>query len=108
MTYLWYLETKKSNYQKFAIKVNHFFEENIVEKLHEFYESKFLDKFVNLFLSLTNQCYSGFADSLDKMKMENNIKTAYIYYAEFLNYLERNNQMHDLFMIFGNKKNNSK
>ena len=102
------IKTKKSNYQKFAIKVNHFFEENIVEKLHEFYESKFLDKFVNLFLSLTNQCYSGFADSLDKMKMENNIKTAYIYYAEFLNYLERNNQMHDLFMIFGNKKNNKK
>lgn len=100
------INIKKTNYQKFAIKVNHFFEENIVEKLHEFYKSKFLDKFVNLFLSLTSQCYSGFVDSLDKMKMEQNIKTAYIYYAEFLNYLERNNQMHDLFMIFGNKKNN--
>ena len=100
------ISTKKDNYQKFAIKINHFFEENVVEKLHEFYESKNLDKFVNLFRSLTHQCYCGFVDSLDKMKMEQNIKTAYIYYAEFLNYLEVNNQMHDLFMIFGNKKNN--
>lgn len=101
------IKTEKSAYQNFAIKINHFFEENLIEKLHKFYESKYLDKFVNLFRSLTHQCYSGFVESLDKMKMEQNIKTAYIYYAEFLNYLERNNQMHDLFMIFGNKKNNN-
>ena len=87
------------------IKINHYVEENIVETITQFYKSENLFKFINLFRSLSLQCYSGFVDAIDKMKTEHNISTSYIYYNEFLNYLSKQNKVHDLFMIFDVTKN---
>ena len=89
------------NTSSFSIKINHYIEENIIRKIKEFYSSENLYKFINLFRSLTKQCYSSFVDAIEEMKTEHNISTVYIYYEEFLNYLSRQNQIHDLFMIFG-------
>ena len=89
------------NQSYFEIKISHFIEEDMVEKFKEFYKSENLFKFINLFRSLTYQCYSGFVDSIDKMKTKHNIPTSSIYYNEFLNYLLSQNKIHDLFMIFG-------
>ena len=89
------------NQFNFEIKINHFIEENILEKIKQFYLSNNLYKFINLFRSLTHQCYSGFVDAIDKMKTEHNIPTSSIYYNEFLHYLTQQNKIHDLFMIFG-------
>jgi len=97
---------KKNNFFEFEIKINHFVEENVIKNLYNFYKSENIIKFINAFRSLTYQCYSGFVDALDEMKTEYNFKTSSIYYAEFLNYLGRQNKIHDLFMVFGNKKDN--
>ena len=72
----------------------------MIEKLHEFYKSENINKFINLFRSLTNQCFSRFVEAIDEMKTEHNISTSYIYYKEFINYLSQQNKIHDLFMIF--------
>ena len=95
---------KINNYLSFEIKISHFIEENIFEKIQEFYKSNNLNKFINIFRSLTYQCYKGFVDAMDEMKTEHNIMTSYIYYNEFLNYLSRN-KTHDLFVIFNNNEN---
>ena len=95
---------KNLNEINFTININHFLKENIIEKIKSFYNSENLNKFINLFRSLTNQCFLGFVEAINEMKTENNIKTSYIYYNEFLIYLHNQNQIHDLFMIFDNEK----
>ena len=87
---------------KYQIKIESFIEESMEEKLKDFYKSDGkLNKYINIFKSLTNQNYIDFVDIMDKLKTNDRILTSNIFYNEFLNYLNKQGNIYDFLMIFG-------
>ena len=64
------------------------------ENLLNFYSSKNLDKFINLFRTVTNKALIEFIDSMDEIKASNknsNEKEANPSFSAFFNYINKNN-----------------
>ena len=93
---------------KLQIKINNYVEESMEVRLKDFYLKGQIDKFMNIFRALTNQIFIDFVDIMDKLKTQDRILTANIYYNEFLNFLNREGNIYDFLLVFGLGENNQR
>ena len=92
------------------ISIHNYIEhENAIEKIKEIYSSDYLNKFINLFNSFSEQNISQFVEAIEKIKA-NSKKKIFIENIEFnqlIEYLKGEKEMKDLLTFFTNNENNN-
>ena len=74
--------------------------------LLKFYKSENIDKFINLFKSVTNKILLDFIEVIDEIKSDETGKYKEASFHNFADYINNNKGARDLFMIFGTDDKN--
>ena len=94
-------DAKTRDNNEYEINISNIYIEKLGKSLLDFYNSKNLTEFINLFRAITNKATSEFIDVTDEIKMslqEN--KQSLIKFKSFLDYLSKYEMTSDLSRIF--------
>ena len=73
------------------------------KKLIDFYHSKNLEKFINLYRAITNKALSEFIDCIDEIKIslqENKVQNMLVEFSDFFNFIKKKESSRELHRIF--------
>ena len=95
--------SKNKDNSECNINISNIYIDNPAENLIDFYYSKNLSEFINLFRAITNKGISEFIDAIDEIKInlqEEKNKNMIIKYKTFYDYITKNESASDLYRIF--------